>query len=54
MTTVGVIVFFPTLFFVKGDGASAAEVARLKGEMEAIDTANIKKKCGLQFKPAAS
>lgn len=54
MTTVGVVVFFPTLFFVKGDGASAAEVGRLKGEMEAIDVEKIQKKCGLQFKPATS
>ena len=53
MTTVGVIVFFPTLFLIKGDGASAAEVGRLKGEIEAIEQANIRKKCGIEFRPSA-
>jgi hypothetical protein len=36
--TVGLVVFWPALFFMKGDGAQAAEVGRLKGEMQAIDT----------------
>ena len=29
--TVGLVVFWPALFFMKGDGAQAAEVGRLKG-----------------------
>ena len=37
MTGVGAVIFWPSLFFIKGDGAGAAEVARLKGEMEAIE-----------------
>ena len=50
--TVGMVVFWPALFFLKGDGTTAAEVARLKGEMEAIEQASIQKKCGIQFKRA--
>src|SRR5581483_7706905 len=33
VTTVGVVIFWPALFFMKGDGPTAAELARLKGEM---------------------
>ncbi len=54
-TGVGVVLFWPALFLIKGDAASAQEVAQLKGDMEAIEQANIQKKCGIQFnKPAAS
>ncbi len=48
-TGVGVILFWPALFFIKGDAASAQEIAQLKGDMDAIEEANIQKKCGLQF-----
>jgi hypothetical protein len=51
-TTVGVILFWPALFFIDGDGDNAAQVARLKGEMEAIEQANIQKRCGIQFRAA--
>lgn len=51
-TGVGVVLFWPALFLIKGEGASAAEVARLKGEMEAIESASIQKRCGIQFKRA--
>src|SRR6476646_9219579 len=36
-TSVGVVLFWPALFFIKGDSTTAAELARLKGEMEAIE-----------------
>lgn len=49
-TTVGVIVFWPSLFFIKGDGAEAQELARLRGEMEAVEQAAIRKNCGITFK----
>ena len=52
MTTVAIVLFWPAAFFMKGDGADAAEVARLKGEMQAIDQVNRIKKCGIQFAPA--
>jgi hypothetical protein len=48
--TAAVIVFWPALFFVKGDGVQAAEVSRLKGEMEAIQTTSNRKGCGIKFK----
>lgn len=48
----GLILFWPALFFIKGDGTTAAEVARLKGEMEAVEQASIHKKCGIQFQKA--
>ncbi len=52
--TVGMVVFWPALFFLKGDGTTAAEVARLKGEMDAIEQASIRKKCGIQFQKTSS
>ena len=52
MTGVSLILFWPAAFFLKGDGADAAEVARLKGEMTAIDQVNRVKNCGIQFSPA--
>ena len=48
-TTVGVIVFWPALFLIGGDKHGAAELARLKGEMDAIEQASIRKRCGIQF-----
>lgn len=51
MTGVALILFWPAAFFMKGDGADAAEVARLKGEMVAIDQVNRVKNCGIQFAP---
>jgi hypothetical protein len=49
MVGVSLVLFWPAIFFVGGDNASAAEVARLKGEMQAIEQANIAKNCGMQF-----
>ena len=48
-TTVGIVVFWPALFFIKGDSATAAEVSRLKGEMNAIEQTSTAKQCGIQF-----
>jgi hypothetical protein len=53
-TTVGVIVFWPSLFFIGGDKQNAAELARLKGQMDAIEQTSIRKKCGIQFRQAAA
>eukprot|EP00873_Tetraselmis_striata_P030726 jgi/Tetstr1/450990/TSEL_038026.t1 len=49
MTTVGIVLFWPALFFMKGDGATAADVARIKGEMQAIEQVNRLKNCGIVF-----
>jgi hypothetical protein len=48
-TTVGVVLFWPALFAVNGDGPKAAELSRLKGEMEAIEAASIQKNCQITF-----
>jgi hypothetical protein len=44
---VGLILFWPALFFIKGDKESAGELGRLRGEMDAIQQASIKKNCGI-------
>jgi hypothetical protein len=44
---VGLVLFWPALFFIKGDGEQAAEYARLKGEHEAITRSAIVKGCGV-------
>lgn len=49
MTGVTLILFWPAAFFLKGDGAAAADVARLKGEMAAIEQVNKRKNCGIVF-----
>ncbi len=53
MTTVGVVIFWPALFFIGGDKGNAAELGRLKGEMEAVEQAATRKNCGIQFQRAA-
>ena len=45
MTTVGILVFPPLLFFLKGDGAEANEYGRLKGEHAALQEAAAQKQC---------
>lgn len=42
---VGLVLFWPTLFFLKGDGAEAQEYSRLKGEHEAIEATYVRKDC---------
>jgi hypothetical protein len=53
-TTAAVIIFWPAAFFIGGDKQNAAELARLKGEMEAIEQASIRKNCGIQFRHTPS
>jgi hypothetical protein len=53
-TTAAVVVFWPAAFFVGGDKQNAAELARLRGEMDAIEQTSIRKKCGIQFRQAAA
>ena len=47
--TVGLILFWPALFFLDGDEDGAIEYKRLKGESEAIHQAAIAKKCDLRL-----
>jgi hypothetical protein len=51
-TTAAVIIFWPAAFLVGGDKQNAAELARLKGEMEAIEQVSVRKQCGIQFRSA--
>jgi hypothetical protein len=48
-TTAAVVIFWPAAFFVGGDNAKTAELARLKGHMQAIEDASVQKKCGITF-----
>jgi hypothetical protein len=48
-TGVALVIFWPAAFFIKGDGATAAELGRLKGEFEALERTSIEKRCGLKF-----
>jgi len=43
---VGLVLFWPALFFLAGSDQSE-ELARLKGEYEALETAAIQKKCDI-------
>ncbi|WP_134726105.1 hypothetical protein [Paracoccus luteus] len=49
-TAVSLVLFWPAAFMIKGDGQTAAEVSRLKGEMQALEQANIQRKCGITFR----
>lgn len=49
---VSLVIFWPALFFIKGDQQTAGEVARLKGEMDAIEQASIAKNCGIEVRQA--
>jgi hypothetical protein len=52
-TAVAVVVFWPAAFMVGGDRNTAAELGRLKGEMEAIEQTSIRKNCRIQFQRSA-
>ncbi|TAE83688.1 MAG: metal ABC transporter ATP-binding protein [Alphaproteobacteria bacterium] len=43
---IGLILFWPALFFLEGDTPEAQEYARLKGEYEAVEQIIVKKNCG--------
>lgn len=45
----GALIFWPALFFVHGHDATTAEVAQLRGEMEAIESASRVRNCGFVF-----
>ncbi|RDI61069.1 hypothetical protein [Microvirga subterranea] len=51
-TTAAIVIFWPAAFFVGGNNAQTAELARLKGHMQAIEEASIQKKCGISFQRA--
>lgn len=43
---IGLVLFWPALFFLDGDTPQANEYARLKGEFDALEKAAIQKECG--------
>lgn len=46
---VGLVLFWPALFFLEGgDGAQASEYSLLKGKYDAVETQHRLKKCDLQ------
>jgi outer membrane lipoprotein-sorting protein len=45
LTTAGVIIFWPALFALGGDDEKEAQLARLKGEYDALQTVAATKKC---------
>lgn len=46
---VGLVLFWPALFFLEGgDGPQAQEYSRLKGEFDALEKTAIEKKCSIQ------
>jgi len=49
---VGIVIFWPALLFTKGNDENTADLARLKGSMDAIEQASIAKHCGIQFQHA--
>jgi hypothetical protein len=51
-TTAAIVIFWPAAFFVGGNNAQTAELARLKGHMQAIEEAAVQKKCGINFRRA--
>ena len=42
---VGLVLFWPALFFLEGDTGREAELGRLRGEAEAIEATAIRKEC---------
>jgi hypothetical protein len=48
-TAGAIVLFWPAAFFIKGDGNTAAELGRLKGEFEALEKASIEKNCSTRF-----
>lgn len=52
-TTVGVIIFWPALLLIKGNDQQTAELARLRGELEALEQVSIRKRCGITFQRPA-
>lgn len=51
---VGIVIFWPALFAINGDDQQTAELARLRGEMEALEQASIQKNCNITFESEPS
>lgn len=49
-TGVALVLFWPAVFFIKGDKTNASQLAQLKGQLQAIEQASKHKGCGIQFR----
>jgi len=49
VTAAAIVLFWPAAFFIKGDQQNAGELARLRGELEALESVSNQKNCGLVF-----
>lgn len=49
-TGVALVLFWPAAFFIGGNRQNAAELARLRGELEAVEQASIQKNCNIEFR----
>ena len=49
-TTVGLVIFWPAMLLNEGNGQTAATLASLKGQMNAIERASVRSNCGIHFK----
>jgi hypothetical protein len=50
---VGLVVVWPALLFIKGNDENTQELARLRGQMDAIEQVSIRKRCSIQFQRPA-
>lgn len=48
-TAAGLVIFWPALLFIRGNNETTAELAQLKGEMQAVEQASAAKQCGIVF-----
>ena len=48
-TGVALVLFWPAAFFVGGNKQTAAELSRLRGELDALEQVSIQKNCGIIF-----
>ena len=46
-TAIGILLLWPTLFFLDGDTPQAAEYSRLRGEFDALQQSATQKKCNI-------
>lgn len=53
VTTVGIVIFWPALFFIGGDDQQTAELGRIRGELEAVEQVSVRKNCGITFRRPA-
>lgn len=51
-TGVALVLFWPAAFFIGGNKENAAELGRLKGELEALEKISIEKRCNITFRSA--